>query len=323
MKKLLIAVLAAAATALPAAGQAPPADPDETLVEEFVVQGRLPGPAWWRVSDGDTTVYVLGVPSAFPKGLDWNTVVLERRLQGASQIVLPFNEIKIGIADVPGSLLGLPGIRTRNMEAELSAPIRARFLRARTALGKDEKTYAKWKPFVAALMLVGHFRDSEKMTAADPGKTIRRMAEARGVKVVMKSYSAGPLVRSVARISPAAGQACVADALTEVEAGAARVRIAGEGWAEGDVRTALSQERGFERCLAAVPGAEAFNARFKADQAGAIARALKTPGHAVAVVQLRPLLAQDGVLARLRAQGFRVLDPGQPDLDARPAAGKP
>ena len=321
MKKLLIAALAAALAVLPAAapGQAPPVDPDETLVEEFVVQGRLPGPAWWRVSDGDTTVYVLGVPSAFPKGLDWNKVVLERRLAGASQIVLPFNEIKIGIADIPGSLLGLPGIRTRDMESELSPPIRERFVRARTSLGKTEKTYEKWKPFIAALMLVGHFRDSEKITAADPGKTIRRMAEARGVKVVMKSYSAGPLVRSVARISPAAGQACMADALSEVEAGSARVRLAGEGWAAGDVRAALSQERGFERCLAAVPGAEAFNARFKADQAGAIARALKTPGHAVAVVQLRPLLAQDGVLARLRAQGFKVLDPGQPDPDARPA----
>jgi len=321
MKKLLIA-LAALFAAAPAAGarQAPPADPDETLVEEFVVQGRLPGPAWWRVSDADTTVYVLGVPSAFPKGLDWNKVVLERRLEGASQIILPFNEIRIGLADIPGSLLGLPGIRTRDMEAELSPPIRARFVAARTALGKEKKTYEKWKPFVAALMLVGHFRDSEKITAADPGKTIRRMAQARGVKVVMKTYSAGPLVRSVARISPAAGQACMADALTEVEAGSARVRVAGEGWAAGDVRTALSQERGFERCLAAVPGAEAFNSRFKGDQAAAVARALKTPGHAVAVVQLRPLLAQDGVLARLRAQGFKVLDPGQPDPDARPAA---
>ncbi|MCC7266698.1 MAG: TraB/GumN family protein [Caulobacteraceae bacterium] len=322
MKKLLIAALAAVAAALPAAtpAQAPPLDPDETLVEEFVVQGRLPGPAWWRVSDADTTVYVLGVPSAFPKGLGWNTVVLERRLAGASQIVLPFNEIKVGLADIPGSLLGLAGIRTRNMSAELAAPVRARFEAARAALGKDEDRYRHWKPFVAALMLVSDFRDSEKITAADPAKTIRRMAEARGVKVVMKRYSAGPLIRSAARISPAGGQACMADALTEVEAGAARVRIAGEGWAAGDVRTALSQERGFERCLAAVPGAEAFKARLKAVQAAAIARALKTPGHAVAVVQLRPLLAQDGVLARLRAQGFKVLDPGQPDPDARPAA---
>jgi hypothetical protein len=322
VKKLLIAALTVLVAALPmtAPGQAPPpVDPDETLVEEFVVQGRLPGPAWWRVSDADTTVYVLGVPSAFPKGLEWNTVVLERRLQGASQIVLPFNEIKIGLADIPGSLLGLAGIRTRDMQAELSAPVRARFEAARTALGKDEDRYDNWKPFVAALMLVSDFRDSAKITAADPSKTIRRMAEARAVKVVMKRYSAGPLIRSAARISPAGGQACMADALAEVEAGAGRVRIAGEGWAVGDVRTALSQERGFERCLAAVPGAEAFNSRFKADQAGAIAGALKTPGHAVAVVQLRPLLAQDGVLARLRAQGFKVLDPGQPDLDAKPS----
>ena len=295
----------------PAAAQTP--DPDAVLVEELVVTARLPGPAWWRVSDADTTVYVLGVPSAFPKGLDWNKSVLERRLEGASQIVLPFNEIQIGLADVPGSLLGLGGIRTRNMEAQLSPPVRVRFVRARTGLGKDAKLYANWKPFVAALMLVGQFRDSEKITAADPGKTIRRMAEARGIKVVMKRYSGAPLIRSAARVTPAAGETCMADALNEVEAGTAQIRVAGEGWAVGDVRTALSQERGFERCLAATPGAEAFNARFKADQAAAIARALKTPGHAVAVVQLRPLLAQDGVLQRLRGQGYTVRNPGEPD----------
>lgn len=313
MKKLLIAALLLLWPAAAAPAQAPAADPDGVLVEEFVVQGRLPGPAWWRVSDADTTIYVLGVPSAFPKGLAWDESVLERRLAGAGEVVLPFNEIKIGIVDVPGSLLGLAGVRTRDMEAQLSSPVRARFEAARTVLGKDAKRYAHWKPFVAALMLVSDFRDSAKITAADPAKTIRRLAQARGVKTTTKQYSAGPLLRQAARISPAGAQACMADALSEVEAGPARVRIAGEGWAAGDVRTALSQERGFERCLAAVPGAEAFNSRFKADQAAAIAHALKRPGHAVAVVQLRPLLAQDGVLQRLRAQGFKVLDPGEPD----------
>ena len=35
------------------------------------------------------------------------------------------------------------------------------------------------------------------------------------------------------------------------------------------------------------------------------------PGHAVAVVPLRPLLAQGGVLDQLRAKGFTVTTPGQ------------
>jgi hypothetical protein len=33
-----------------------------------VVAAKLPGPAWWRISDGDTTIYVLGVLQALPRG---------------------------------------------------------------------------------------------------------------------------------------------------------------------------------------------------------------------------------------------------------------
>ena len=43
----------------------------------------------------------------------------------------------------------------------------------------------------------------------------------------------------------------------------------------------------------------------------AIEKALKIPGHAIAVVPLRPLLSQGGVLDRLRADGFDVKTPGE------------
>ena len=43
-------------------------DPQANVVEALVVSAKLPGPAWWRVSDGDTTIYVMGMPSMLPKG---------------------------------------------------------------------------------------------------------------------------------------------------------------------------------------------------------------------------------------------------------------
>ena len=42
-----------------------------------------------------------------------------------------------------------------------------------------------------------------------------------------------------------------------------------------------------------------------------IVAALKVPGHAIAVVQLRPLLAQGGVLNRLETAGYDVKTPGE------------
>jgi len=59
-----------------------------------------------------------------------------------------------------------------------------------------------------------------------------------------------------------------------------------------------------------VPGAQTFDAHVKADQVAAIEQALKKPGHAIAVVPLRPLLAQGGVLDQLRAKGYTITTPG-------------
>ena len=60
-----------------------------------------------------------------------------------------------------------------------------------------------------------------------------------------------------------------------------------------------------------MPGAQGFDTKTKVDQVAAIEKALKIPGHAIAVVPLRPLLSQGGVLDRLRADGFDVKTPGE------------
>ncbi|MGZ3377139.1 MAG: hypothetical protein ACXU8S_11130, partial [Phenylobacterium sp.] len=50
------------ATAAPPSSGGPVADPEGAIVSELVVQAKEPGPAWWKVSDKDTTVYILGLP---------------------------------------------------------------------------------------------------------------------------------------------------------------------------------------------------------------------------------------------------------------------
>lgn len=308
--RLLAALLGVLLIAAPASSQAPADDPDATLVEELVVTARLPGPAWWKVSDADSTVYVLGAPSVAPKGMTWDQSVLERRLAGANRVILPFNTLSVNLLSAPGALIGLMRLKSRTpFEETLSPDLKRRFVAARTAAGQAAKRYGTRNGLAAGLLLVGDSREAMKLTSAEPAKTIKRLAKARRLKIEEKTYDAAPLLGAVVRTPPAAARACLGDALAEAEAGPGGMRRAAQGWADGDVRVALSAERGFETCLAVAPGALAFDARFKADQAAAIARALKVPGHAVAVVQLRPLLAQGGVLDRLRSQGYRIATP--------------
>lgn len=303
------------ATPLTASSQGPaglPQDPDAVLVEELVVTAREIGPAWWRVSDADSTVYVMGVPSVIPKGSGWDPSVLERRLEGANLVILPFNNASVNLLTAPGAVISLMRLRSSTpFEETLEAPLRARFVAARTRAGEDADRYKTRNGMAAALLLVSDYRDAARLTAADPAKTIGRMAAARGVRVEARTYDAAPLLAAVVRTPEAAQRACVLEALAAVEAGPASAEAAARAWAWGRVREALGGERSYERCIAAAPGAAALDARLKADQTASIVAALKRPGHSIAVVQLRPLLAQGGVLDRLGALGYEIRTPAE------------
>ncbi|WP_337187382.1 TraB/GumN family protein [Phenylobacterium sp.] len=315
-----LAAPAAAETPVPAPGAGSGAgsgparldDPDAALVEELVVRGRLPGPAWWRVSDGDTTVYVLGVPSLAPKRMQWDRAIFERRLDGANVVILPFVNVRAKAAGSLGTAVNLVRLRSGGpFEERLDPATRARFVAARTRLGHDARHYPTNNPLAAGVQLAIDYRDGHELTNSDPTKLVRHLAQQRGVKVVDKSYDLGPQLGGILRTPASVGRLCFDEVLAQVEAGPGVTRGAAVAWAQGDVEGALANERTYERCLATISGGRSYDERTKADTAAAIAAALKQPGHAIALVPLRPLLARNGVLERLRGQGFTVKTPGE------------
>ena len=145
----------------------------------------------------------------------------------------------------------------------------------------------------------------------DPAKLVRLLAQQRRVKVVEKSYDLGGQLGAIIRTPASVGRLCFEEVLAQAEAGPGVTLAAAQAWAVGDVEGALHNERTYERCLASISGGRAYDERTKADEAAAIAGALRQPGHAIVLVPLRPLLAQGGVLDRLRGQGFTVKTPGE------------
>ena len=314
LKRLASLTLAALLAAVPAHAQVPltPVDPDANLVEELVVMGRLPGPAWWRVSDADTTVYVLGVPSIAPKRMDWDRTIFERRLKGANVVVLPFVNVRAKLGGSLGTAFNLVRLKSGGpFEARLDPATRSRFVAVRTRLGQDAKHYNTANPLAAGVQLAIDYRDRSQLTNMDPAKLVRLLAQRGGVRVVERSYDLGPQLGGILRTSAAIGRLCFDEVLAQAEAGPGVTQAAARAWAVGDVRGALENERTYERCLAMTSGGRAYDERMKADEAAVIAKALQTPGHAIVLVPLRPLLAQGGVLDRLHAQGITVKTPGE------------
>lgn len=287
------------------------ADPEAVVVEELVVRGRTPGPAWWRVSDADSTVWVLGVPSYLPKNTAWNDLPLKARLAQSKLLIMP-PQAHVGPLKAIGWFLkNRKALKSpAPLETALPPDLARRFASARASLGKPAKRYANWRPAMAAVILDGDFRSSVRLDPGEPLEHIRALGHKAGVRERRAAdYPAGPILDQVLTMSEAAHEACLSDALAEVEAGSARAVAAARGWAEGDVRAALTLERGYDRCFAALPAMSELITRSQADMASAIAQALDRPGETVAVVELRALLAQGGVLERLKARGVTAMTP--------------
>ncbi|MBX7247684.1 MAG: TraB/GumN family protein [Caulobacteraceae bacterium] len=310
-----------AAIALPillALGAASPAgaidDPEATTVDELVVQARLPGPAWWRVSDADSTVYVMGVPDALPKGMRWDQTVLKRRLKGANTLITPpVLRASANPLTVPRLLAEWNRIsHGSGLAQEITPALLGRFNAAVLRAGKKPKDYQTLRAWFAGVRLAGDYRKRAGLDFSEPLRTIYRAAKAARVKPVpalAEDTKAATLLAGLRQMPPSVGPDCLTGAVEEVEAGDSALRRAAQGWAAGSTTGALSAPRSSERCYMALQGAARIKREAMGAQADAIATALRRPGHGVAVLELRSLVAREGVLQRLRARGYTVTSP--------------
>ncbi len=287
------------------------ADPEGAVVEELVVTARVVGPAWWRVSDDDTTVYILALPDTFlPRDLKWDQAGLNRRLKGSNALIGGGRSYTLGIRNIPLLLSLRRSLRMKGtMEDDLPPDLRARFVTLREGLGKDARHYSGWGPMVAGFVLVGDARDGPRgRNAEDQVRSAARKLRIKEKK--LESRNAAPLIMEFkSGLTMDIQTACLDAAMSDVEAGQEVARAAADGWARGDVGAALKSPRGFEKCLLVISGgADTWRETVDA-QAAEIAEALKAPGKAVAMVRLRPLIAKGGVIETLEGMGLEVEGP--------------
>ena len=292
-----------------------PVDSQANLVEELIVNARLPGPAWWKVTDADTTVYVMGVPAFMPDKLDFDDSVLRRRLDGANVLIIgqqPDVKILSLLGLIPGR--GKQFMMDRPMRDTLPPDLRTRLEKQLKARGKKADEYDKLKPALAGFIVANDRGGGVSITLGKSVDRFRDLAKSKEIAVQprvkkLDDYDLIGMVKSLADAPQPLQELCLDAGLKQAENGLATVRETAEQWAEGQVREVVSAERGYQRCLASTPWIARQFKDGQDDAVGAITSALKKPGKAVAVIELRSLLTQGGVLDRLRAKGFTVVAP--------------
>lgn len=290
-------------------------DPNANLVEELIVNARLPGPAWWKVTDADTTVYVLGVPAMVPSDTRAEEGVLRRRLDGANVLIMG-QEADISVIRIIGLAMGGRKlfVMDRPMRQTIPADLRERLEARLKAMKEKPDSMDDIKPAFAGFLVANRQDGSVSISLGGVTERIRKIAKGGDIKQRpriqnLSDYSLVDAVKALATAPQPLQELCLDAGLRQAESGQGGIKATAERWAQGQVREVVAADRGFQRCLASTPSIARELRDGRDDAVKAITAALKKPGKAVAVIELRSLLAEDGVLDQLRAKGFTVVTP--------------
>lgn len=108
------------------------------------------GPALWKLSDADTTIYLFGTVHALPDGAEWYDARIERAFAASDELV---TEIDMAAsASAAGNFAEAAQLsRGRNLRELMSFENRAQYENALTALGVPVEALDPVEPWYAAL----------------------------------------------------------------------------------------------------------------------------------------------------------------------------
>jgi hypothetical protein len=290
--------------------------------EELTVTARYPGPPLWRVGSGTHELWIFGTLSVIPKDITWGSVIVERVIGRADEVLLP-----------PGvdaaarnpfryvSLFFRVRKLTRNEDGAalkdvLPADLYARYAAIR-ARYDGPRSLEQERPAVVAGRLYARAIDAAGLTFG--GKlqsSIERLARDARVKRTETAVRADPgeLLDAAQALSRQAELDCFATVLASVENDLPGIAARARAWAVGDIEAL----RRFDypdiegECLSFAGTSEGLRATLRRVEDAwldAVQRALAANGTTFATLSVGELLRPDGALARLRELGYEVREP--------------
>ena len=304
-----LAVALALAFGLSAAPSLADPPPDWTVQEVVVTAQRAP--VLWRLSKGDSEVWVLGVLPVMPKNQAWNSQRLDRVLAGAHVVLTQAQtSVDLRTAFMLMTQHGLPHGQT--LKAQLPPELASRFDRDSALAHIPATRFAHDKPVWAALMLWLDYNHAANLSRDEPLMTVERLARAHRVPVrPIGTYQGKDMLANLLHLPKEAAESCLADVLADIEFNEVNARPAARAWALGDIKTVHAHyaEPSLRLCLNQAPSWRILADRSVEDTVRAVDAALASPGKSVAIFPLGDLLRTGGALDRLRAQGVTVETP--------------
>jgi hypothetical protein len=307
-----------------------------------VVTGVQPGPGLWRVSKGGHVMWILGTLSPLPQGMQWRSQELEQVIGESQQVLLqPSLKFKADVGFF-GKLFLLPSAYSARknengatLQQVLPPAVYARWeVLKQKYIGRDHGI-ERWRPIFAGQELYQKALKANGLSrTGGVQQTIDALLKRDGLKPVATSYQVvieNP--RAALKAFRAAGPrdvTCFIRTLDSVGQDIPAMKARANAWATGDLQTlkALPDSDRRDACTAALAdagfahtlGLDDLPAKLRATWLAAARTALQTNSETFAILPMSELLKADGYLSALKADGYSVQAPDDPD-DVEPAAG--
>ena len=302
----VIAALLAAATA-PAMAAQPATGTGTDTTDEIVVTARRSGAPMWTIETGAGVVILVGEIRNVPKATPWRPERLEGATERAQRVILG-TKAKVSPGDLfrliftGGKLTKLPKGRVAADYLDAGQLARLKALEA-----KYEQDYSQKNFLMTAFDLLAKRLAFNRDTADDAADIVRKAANRADVPAQPVGEMRGEdMLDNLFAAAPETHIACLDAAMTAAEAGPEIVTARGQAWTGFDVPAVMANplERALGRCWPWTN--DGFGPELRQQWVGAINAAAEKPGATLAVVPLRVLAEEDGVLDRLQAQGLTI-----------------
>lgn len=328
----LLLALAVVSTSTWAQAQ-PDAQKDAAIVPNILVSGQRPGPALWKVSKGDHTLWIFGSYAPLPKQIDWRSQQLETVLADSQELLdTPGTVMSVGWSSSLNMLTALPflaGVKKNvdggRLQDHVPADVYARWTVLKQKYIGNDAGIEQERPMFAAQTLRTRALAAIGMNGSDAvTKRIYELGKNWKIPVTTTSVSVPvenprETLRDFKK-SPLDDVPCFTQTIDRLEKDLDMMQRRANAWASGDLATLRQLDFRDERiaCNAAVvdsawlnkvKGASDMRARVKATWLAAAEKSIAANQSTMAVLSMSELTSPDGMLAALRARGYVIEEP--------------
>lgn len=300
-------------------------------LETVVVSGEQPGPGLWKVSKGDHVLWILGTLSPLPKKISWISRDVERTIAASQQVLMaPQVSLKID-GGMLGGLFLLPSVlKARNnpdkqtLAEVLPADLYARWQPLKLKYIGRGNSVEKRRPIFAAEQLYEEAVDSLGLRRGGVvSPVVEKLAKKHKVelvqpKVELKLAEPKDALRDFAR-SQIDDVDCLRRTVERLETDLGNLQVRANAWAVGDIEALralpyVDQQQICEETLLRSSSVQErgmgdLRERVAAEWLKAAENALAVNTSTLAVLPMREVLDEQGLVATLRQRGYSVEAP--------------